>query len=144
MEAEKNACVYESINGIATIKGLATEEKAFDRAEERIVEAAKKMLSLSKLGNAQNAIQGFISSCGTLALYWYGSFLIFQNQMSLGQLISFITLSGFFLGPLSRLLTMQSYWQEVFVSAERLADILDMDEENLLDDSKEDVENLFY
>ncbi len=142
LEAEKNACVYESINGIATIKGLATEEKAFERAEERIVEAAKKMLSLSKLGNAQNAIQGFISSCGTLALYWYGSFLIFQNQMSLGQLISFITLSGFFLGPLSRLLTMQSYWQEVFVSAERLSDILDMDEENLLDDSKEDVENL--
>ncbi|MBO5850421.1 MAG: hypothetical protein J6Q47_03980 [Paludibacteraceae bacterium] len=97
LEAEKNACVYESINGIATIKGLATEEKAFERAEERIVEAAKKMLSLSKLGNAQNAIQVFISSCGPLALYWYGSFLIFQNQMSLGQLISFITLSGFFL-----------------------------------------------
>ena len=33
LEAEKNATMYESINGIATIKGLATEDKAFYRAE---------------------------------------------------------------------------------------------------------------
>ncbi|MCR4736282.1 MAG: hypothetical protein K5829_14900 [Treponema sp.] len=121
IEAEKNASMYEAINGIATIKGLATEDKAFFRSERRIVEAAYKNLSLRKLGNIQNGLQNFISSCGTLAIYWLGSYMIFKNKITLGQLISFTTLSGYFLGPLSRLLTMQSYWQEVFVSAERLS-----------------------
>ena len=39
----------ESEKGIATIKGLATEEKAFMRTESRIVEAAQKNLSLKKI-----------------------------------------------------------------------------------------------
>ncbi len=142
LEAEKNASMYESINGIATIKGLATEEKAFLRTEHRIVEAAYKNLRLKKLGNLQNGFQTFISSCGTLAIYWLGSYMIFKNKMTLGQLISFTTLSGYFLGPLSRLLTMQSYWQEVFVSAERISDILDLPEEEDPQTKKEEPENL--
>ena len=129
LEADKNASIYESINGIATIKGLATERQAFLRAEAKIVEAARKSLSLAKLGNWQNSLENFVSGVGTLALYWFGSYCIFKHEITLGQLISFITLSGFFLNPLSRLLTMQSYWQEVFISAERLADILDSEEE---------------
>ena len=142
LEAEKNAAMYETINGIATIKGLATEEKAFMRTESRIVEAAQKNLNLKKIGNFQNALQTFISSCGTLAVYWVGSFMIFKNQITLGQLISFTTLSGYFLGPLSRLLTMQSYWQEVFVSAERLSDILDLPEEGDFQSKTDEVKNL--
>lgn len=142
IEAEKNASIYETINGIATVKGLATEDKAFSRTEGRIVEAAQKNLKLQKLGNLQNGIQSFISSCGTLAIYWIGSFMIFQNKLTLGQLISFTTLSGYFIGPLSRLLTMQSYWQEVFVSAERLSDVLDIAEEGEGQKSCIDAENL--
>lgn len=143
LEAEKNASMYETINGIATIKGLATEKKAFIRTESRIVEATRKNLSLIKLGNFQNALQTFISSCGTLAIYWVGSYMIFDNKITLGQLISFVTLSGYFLGPLSRLLTMQSYWQEVFVSAERLSDILDIPEEDECQDNTEEAQNVF-
>ncbi len=142
IEAEKNASMYEAINGIATIKGLATEDKAFFRTEHRIVEAAYKNLELKKVGNLQNTLQTFISSCGTLAIYWVGSYMIFKNYITLGQLISYVTLSGYFLGPLSRLLTMQSYWQEVFVSAERLSDILDLPEEDDLQSQTEDIENL--
>lgn len=142
IEAEKNASMYEAINGIATIKGLATEDKAFFRTEHRIVEAAYKNLELKKVGNLQNTLQTFISSCGTLAIYWVGSYMIFKNYITLGQLISYVTLSGYFLGPLSRLLTMQSYWQEVFVSAERLSDILDLPEEDDLQSQTVDIENL--
>lgn len=139
-EAEKNACLYESINGVATIKALASEKRAFMRAERRIVDAAEKNMSLAKLGIFQNSIQAFISGTGTLALYWYGSKLIFSGALTLGQLISFITLSGFFLSPLSRLLTMQSYWQEVSVSAHRLLDILDMEEEHTKSEHQKELE----
>lgn len=142
LEADKNASMYETINGISTIKGLATEYKAFQRTENKLVDAAWMNLHLQKLGNLQNAIQTFISSCGNLAIYWIGSILIFKNQLTLGQLISFTTLSGYFLGPLSRLLTMQNYWQEVFVSAERMSDILDIPEEEEDKDNLEEIDEL--
>ena len=142
IDADKNATMYECINGIATIKGLAAEEKAFSRVERKIVESAEKSLELGKIGNFQQCIQEFISGCGTLGLYWLGSYMIFNGSLSLGQLISFSTLSGFFLGPLKRLLTMQLYLQEVMISAERLTDIIDMEEETFESENKTDVENI--
>ena len=142
VEGDKNAAMYESINGIATVKGLSTEDKAFARVETKIVDAAEKSLALGSLGNIQNALEEFVSGCSTLALYWYGSCLIFSGKMTLGQLISFVTLSGFFLDPLKRLLTMQLYLQEVSVAAERLGDIIDMEEESCSDAQKREAENL--
>ena len=142
LEADKNAAMYESINGISTIKGLATEDKAYLRIEEKIVAAAEKGLELDKLGNFQRAIQDLISGIGTLALYWVGSFMIFDGKITLGQLISFNTLSGFFLGPLKRLLTMQLHLQEVMISAERLTDIIDMEEECPNEENLKEVEKL--
>ena len=142
IEAEKNASMYESINGIATIKALSAEDKAFSRVEERIVDSAEKSIELGKMGNIQNSLQDFVSNCGTLALYWVGSFLIFNGKISLGQLISFVTLSGFFLNPLKRLLTMQLYLQEVFISAQRLTDIIDMEEEAYEEENKVEPESL--
>ena len=140
--AERNAFAYESINGIATIKALSTEKKAFEKCEELIVDCDYKHLHLGRLGNMQNALQKLVSACGRLAIYWYGSYLIFDGKITLGQLISFSILSNFFLSPLTRLLTMQSYWQEVFVSSERLADVLALEEECQNEDEKEEVESL--
>ena len=142
LEADKNASMYESINGIATIKGLSTEEKAYLRVEEKIVSAAEEGLGLGSIGNFQRSIQDLISGAGTLAVYWLGSLMIFDGKITLGQLISFNTLSSFFLGPLKRLLTMQLHIQEVMISAERLTDIIDMEEENSNEDDLEEVETL--
>lgn len=142
LEADKNAAMYESINGISTIKGLSTEDKAYLRVEEKIVAVAEKGLELGKMGNAQRAVQDFISGTGSLVLYWLGSFMIFDGKITLGQLISFNTLSGFFLGPLKRLLTMQLHLQEVMISAERLTDIIDIEKECPNEENLEELEKL--
>ncbi|MCQ2591871.1 MAG: peptidase domain-containing ABC transporter [Treponema sp.] len=141
-EAEKNASMYETINGIATIKALSTEKNAFRRNEARIVEAINRCVRLETFGNINNAVQTFISSVGTLLVYWIGSYKIFNGEMSLGQLISFVTLSGFFLGPLSRLLTMQPNLQEAFVAAERLSDIMDIAEEDEKESGNDEVSKM--
>ncbi|MCR4733397.1 MAG: peptidase domain-containing ABC transporter [Treponema sp.] len=140
-EAEKNAAMYETINGIATVKALSTEKKAFRRNEMRFVDSVNKSIKLETFSNVNNVIQTFISGCGTLLTYWVGSYKIFAGEMTLGQLISFVTLSSFFLGPLGRLLTMQPRLQEAFVAAERLSDIMDLTEE-MDDEELEDVETL--
>ena len=142
IQAEKNANFYECINGIATIKALSTEEASFERCEAFIVESGEKAISLGSLGNIQNSIQTLLNSLGTLAIYWLGSFLIFDGTITLGQLISFSILSSYFLGPLTRVLTMQAYWQEVIISSQRLSDILDIKEECENEENKEEVKSI--
>lgn len=119
----RNASFYETINGISTIKALSTEESAIRRNEILSVDCLQHSLHLENLGNLNRCIQNFLSGLGTLLIYWIGSYKIFNGELSLGQLISFATLSSFFLSPLSRLLTMQPAIQEAMVSLERLKDI---------------------
>lgn len=137
-EAEKQAALVESVNGIATIKALSSEESAFVRTEAKIVDCIRRSISLGTMSNIENALQGFVSSSGTLMLYWIGSLMIFKGSLSLGQLISFVTLSGYFLGPLARLLTLQQSLQEAAIASDRLSEIMDMPEE--MEDEKDLIE----
>lgn len=130
VESEKYSHFVESINGISTIKALSTEEDSYDKAELKIIDAVQKGFELANFSNIQSTIQTFLSQVGSLAVYWYGSVLIMSGSMSLGELISFVTLLGYFLGPLSRLITLQPQLQELSVSAKRLGEILDLKEEN--------------
>ena len=131
VDAEKQSVMVENINGIATLKALSSEKLAFERTEIKIVDSIKKGLTLGTMGNIENALHTFLSQGGTLAVYWIGSLHILAGTMSLGRLISFVLLSGYFLGPLGRLLTLQPSLQEAFVAAVRLAEILDIPEEDI-------------
>lgn len=136
IEAEKQSALVESVNGISTIKALSSEKAAFMRVEGKVVDSVRKSIKLGTMSNIQNGLQRLISSLGSLSLYWVGSFMIFRGEISLGQLISFVTLSSYFLGPLARLLTLQQSLQEAFIASDRLGEILDMNEET------EDEKNL--
>lgn len=134
IEAEKHSQIVESINNITAIKSLSVEKEIFEKIETKIVGSVKKGLTLGFLSNLQNSIQQCLSQFGTLSIYWIGSLSIMNNELSLGQLISFVTLSGYFLGPFSRMLNLQHTLQESLISSERFCEVLDVDEE--IDDSQ--------
>lgn len=129
IEAEKYSHFVETINGISTVKALSTESDSYDKAELKIIDAIRKDFSLSKLSNFQNTLQNFLTQAGSLSVYWYGSYLIMKGSLSLGELISFVTLLGYFLGPLTRLITLQPQLQELEVAGQRVGEILDLPEE---------------
>lgn len=130
IEAEKYSFFVENINGISTIKALSSEKDSMDKAELKIINSIKKGFDLKNLGNIQGTLQAFLQQTGNLCVYWYGSYLIMQGELSLGQLISFVTLLGYFLTPLGRLITLQPQLQELSVSSKRLGEILDLPEED--------------
>lgn len=130
VEAEKYSHFVETVNGISTIKALSTESNSYDRAELKIIDSVKKGFNLGLLSNIQGTLQTFFSQAGNLAIYWYGSHLIMKGELSLGELISFVTLLGYFLGPLSRLITLQPQIQEISVAGKRLGEIFDLEKED--------------
>ncbi len=131
LEAEKYSHFVETINGISTVKALSSENDSYDKAELKIINTIEKDFSLLNMSNVQSTLQEFFTQAGNLAVYWYGSYLIMQGRLSLGELISFVTLLGYFLGPLSRLITLQPQIQELSVASKRLGEILDIPEETI-------------
>ena len=52
-------------------------------------------------------------------------FIVIDGQLSLGQLIAFRIIAGYVTGPILRLSSLWQGFQQVGISMERLADIVD-------------------
>jgi ATP-binding cassette subfamily B protein len=61
---------------------------------------------------------------------WVGAALVLQGELTLGQLIAFRIISGYVTQPLLRLSSIWQNIQELRVSFERLADVVDTPEES--------------
>ena len=80
-------------------------------------------------GTALNETSQVLQQLSQLLVLWVGASLVLKGQMSLGQLIAFRIISGYVTQPLLRLSTIWQNIQELRVSFERLADIIDTPEE---------------
>lgn len=127
--AESQALLVETVSGMATVKGHAAEHAGFYKIEKRIMKALWPQYRAGIMGNVQGVLVGLIDGWGGNILFWIGSVLILEGQVSLGQLISFNALLGYFLGPLQNLIQLQPSLQEAFVAARRVGEILDLDTE---------------
>ena len=61
---------------------------------------------------------------------WVGASMVLKGELTLGQLIAFRIISGYVTQPLLRLSTIWQQIQELRVSFERLADVIDTPEES--------------
>lgn len=128
-QAESEALLVETVGGMATVKGLAAEDDSFTKIEKRIMQALWPQYQTGIMENAQGVLVGLIDGWGGNLLFWIGSVLILDGHVSLGQLISFNALLGYFLGPLQNLIQLQPSLQEAFVAARRVGEILDLEPE---------------
>ena len=67
---------------------------------------------------------------GGTAILWLGAYKVIKGEMSLGELITFNALLGYFLSPVKNLINLQPMMQTAIVAAERLGEIFNMDAEN--------------
>jgi ABC-type bacteriocin transporter len=133
-QAESQANLVETVSGIATVKAQVAEIESFHKAEGKIMKQTWPVFHASRMGIIQNSLVGLIDGWGSNLLFWIGSTLILGNQISLGQLISFNALIGYFLGPLQNLIHLQPNLQEAFVAARRVGEVLDIEPE--IDESR--------
>lgn len=74
-------------------------------------------------------ISGIISNCGYVVVLWIGVGLIVQGKMSIGTLLMFYSLIGYFFSPVESLMSLQTSLQGAVVAFERLQQMLSIDKE---------------
>lgn len=125
--AEVQSYLYESINGVSTVKALNAEDIVNIEYEKKKMTAVNTNWTLNKYGISQGLISGLISGISGLLIYWLGCSSIIEGTMSFGTLITFNSLLGYFTGPLFRLINIQNQVQEALVAAERVGEILNLE-----------------
>ncbi len=131
--AEENAStqshLVEVLTGIQTVKAQNVERvsrwKWQDLYSKYISKSFQKTITTTTLGQTSQVLQ----QLSQLLVLWVGASLVLKGELTLGQLIAFRIISGFVTQPLLRLSTIWQNIQELKVSFERLADIIDTPQE---------------
>lgn len=127
--ADVQSCLVESVSGMPTVKALNAQANVFWEYEQRQMKATWTGWRAARLSIFQSMSSELIEGLSNILIFWIGSLLIMNGRFSLGTLISFTALAGYFTGPLHRLVNLQSGLQEAFIAADRLGEILELEVE---------------
>lgn len=127
--ADVQSYLVESLNGVATIKALNAELLVHDEYEKRKMKAVATSWMVNKFNIFQGLLTGIINGTSGILVFWMGSGYIIDGLITFGTLLTFNALLGYFTGPLFRLVNMQTDFQEAFVAAERVGEILQLERE---------------
>ena len=132
--AEENAStqahLVEVLTGIQTVKAqnveIVSRWKWQERYSRYIARTFEKTITGTALGQTGQVLQ----KLSQLMVLWVGATLVLSGELTLGQLIAFRIISGYVTQPLLRLSNIWQNIQELKVSFERLADVVDTPEES--------------
>lgn len=127
--ARLNSQIIESLKGIETIKVLAAEEKSLETLEKQYIKTLKIAFKEGVLSNIQGSISSGVSTIGNLVLMYLGATMVIDGKITLGGLMAFTSLSGYFMDPIGRLISLQLSIQEASISMKRISEIYEVDKE---------------
>lgn len=137
--AELESQLVESVSMIGTIKRFALEEHAGRTTENRFV-GLLRVLYRSGVNNLWFGNSGFFISNGfTILLLWVGAGFVMDTQITPGELLSFYAIIGYFTGPVNGLIGMNKTIQDALIAADRLFEIIDLEQEHARAAGKADL-----
>ncbi len=124
-----NSQIIEGLRAVETIKGNANEDTELENIEREYIKSLRIGYKEGMLSNVQGTISGVISGVGNLILTYAGIMQVIEGNITLGNMMAFMTLAGYFMDPVGRLVSLQLSIQEANISMKRISEILDYERE---------------
>jgi ATP-binding cassette subfamily B protein len=132
--AEENARtqshLVEVLTGVQTVKAQNVEMVSRWKWQESYAKYISRTFEKTITGTFLNETSQVLQKLSQLLVLWVGATLVLKGELTLGQLIAFRIISGYVTQPLLRLSSIWQNIQELRVSFERLADVVDTPEES--------------
>ena len=120
-----NSQIIEGLRAVETIKGNANEDTELENIEKEYIKSLRIGVKEGHLSNVQGLISGLVSTLGNLILTYFGIMQVINGEITLGTMMAFMTLAGYFMDPIGRLVQLQLTIQEANISMRRISEILD-------------------
>jgi len=124
-----DAHLVESLHGVSVIKNFSLENKMILRAESRLVSMLKTSWAAAKLGININTGSGLITQAYSVGLLWVGATQVLNAQLTAGQLMSCVTLSGMMSAQFGTLIGLNGSIRQTLVATDRMFEIMDLEME---------------
>ena len=121
--------VIESIRSVATLKNFGLEKIAANKNSVRLTQFCKTLEKSGKTAVVAGGASDFVSKALMVSLLWVGGVAVASNQITLGQLLAFYSVTALFSTPLQQLASTLSGIREGIISAHRLFDLMEIKRE---------------
>ncbi|EDY37279.1 ABC transporter, ATP-binding protein [Cyanobium sp. PCC 7001] len=128
--ARTQSHLVEVLTGIQTVKAQNVEMISRWKWQDLYSRYISRSFEKTITGTALVETSQVLQKLSQLLVLWVGASLVLKGEMTLGQLIAFRIISGYVTQPLLRLSSIWQNIQELKVSFERLADVVDTPEES--------------
>ena len=120
----------EGIAAVRTVRWFGGGERLMRGIEKEYVRLANRLFSGGRwAGGFASAAEG-IARMLTLTLLTVGALYIFAGTLTIGELVSFYSITAWFATPLSELVKLNEHYSEAKIAAERLSDITQLEPED--------------
>ena len=129
--AESNTITEETLQGISNVKAFTNEFfeiRRYTKKTNEVMQIAKKG------GRYRGAFASFIIFClfgSIVAVIWYGVLMINSNELSIGELFTFILYSVFIGASVGGMADIYAKLQKAIGATEHLMDILEEEKEEI-------------
>jgi len=124
-----NANLAESIDGMRVVQAYTREPtnmRWFRQINGDNLDAA---VDAAKYSAILFPVVGFLSSLSIALVAWFGGRLVFNESLSLGELVLFVALIDRFFAPIRDLSQQYSSMQSAMAAGERIFEVLDVEPE---------------
>ena len=133
-----NSKLVEDIGGFETIKNLNVESIMNEQMEKLYVSSLNDVFIYDCLSNWEVFIKDISTLIGTLLISYVGYRYVINNTLSIGLVITFLSLLPYFIDPLKNLIDLAKDSFYAVNSITRINNLLDIEEEKL--DYKTNIE----
>lgn len=125
--------ISDSINDIPNYKFTATENLLLIKVKRTLFKLRKKILRSALIFQLSNQLSSFVSNLTIFSILWWGAILYFENKLTIGTLLAFVSLYALFASPLLNIIQYFLALPNLIVSLRRYTDILEQPTEYPID-----------
>lgn len=130
-EADRQAMLVETIQGMRTVKSLAMEPQRRRDWEDRSAKAVDMHFRVGKISMTAHTAMSFLEKAMLVTVIAVGAHAVFDQTLTVGSLIAFQMISSRVVSPLVQIVSLVHEYQESALSVKMLGEIMNRPAEGL-------------
>ena len=120
-----SALLADTIPGVRVVKAFAQEQREVGKFETHSLALLRGELKVAWMRSLFSPVMTFITSIGTLVIWWVGGHKVLDGELPLWAFVAFTGYMWQFYGPVETLCRLNHRFQRAATSAERVFEVLD-------------------
>ena len=135
-DANINSLMVETINGFETIKNLNLESIMAEKISSLYVKSLGDMHIYDNINNLELFIKDLVTYITLLLIEFIGFSLVFENVLTVGEIITFTSLVTYFISPIRNIIDLNKEYFYALNSLKRANNLFDIGSTDLTTKTK--------